>query len=146
MDIRIVSSFAAFDTAYHARITDRHVWISVTDVCSTNHRGLPHNSQRMDELYLRFDDVLCPMFLGKNIQIATPISPSQAQEIAAFVIKWSHIPLIVVNCEAGISRSPAIGGAIQAALLHKHTIFYDKRYRPNPLVYHMVLEALKERL
>jgi predicted protein tyrosine phosphatase len=69
-----------------------------------------------------------------------PITDDQARAIAAFVEANKSVDLFVVNCDAGISRSSAIGAAI---LYHftksDRAIFKDSRYVPNMFVYRKLL-------
>ena len=51
---------------------------------------------------------------------------------------------IICQCEYGQSRSAACAAAIREHFFHDGiTVFSDYRYCPNQLVYHKVLEALK---
>jgi len=65
----------------------------------------------------------------------------QAQAIWQFVKKHlSDIKLVVVHCEAGMSRSPAIAAAICKGLGGDDSRFFDE-FQPNMLVYGLLLEA-----
>lgn len=67
-----------------------------------------------------------------------------AEKIVSFLKIYMVAQLsILVHCEAGISRSAAVAGAI----LKHYTgddklIFSDKKYTPNMLVYSILLKAL----
>ena len=65
----------------------------------------------------------------------------QAQAIWQFVQKHlSDIKVIVVHCEAGMSRSPAVAAAICKSLGGDDSKFFQE-FQPNMLVYRLVLEA-----
>ena len=70
-----------------------------------------------------------------------PITPAQADEIRNFVQKHeSAIGAIVVHCEQGMSRSPAVAAAISDALGLDGRRFWQL-YTPNQHVYHTVADA-----
>lgn len=88
-----------------------------------------------DVLRLSFDDV----DHGEN-----SIDEKSAASIAQFVENWKDkIDLIIVHCEAGISRSAGVGAAIMKYLYNDDSlIFNSPRYAPNMLCYRRVLNAL----
>jgi predicted protein tyrosine phosphatase len=51
------------------------------------------------------------------------------------------IERIVVHCDAGASRSPAVGAALARVLNGDDAEFFAGRYRPNMRVYRMMLNA-----
>jgi len=75
---------------------------------------------------------------GLNLTLFTK---EDAKAILRFVIPYSaKIGLIVVNCEAGISRSSAIAGAL-SKIMNGDDEYYFKHYCPNSLVHRLILEA-----
>lgn len=66
-----------------------------------------------------------------------------AEAIWAFVIE--HLPevgAVAVHCEQGVSRSPAIAAGLLLGLgLSAGDIFDRDRYRPNPYVLRLMLQA-----
>ena len=53
-----------------------------------------------------------------------------------------HLPnleRIVVHCDAGYSRSPAVAAALARVLLGDDAQFFGPRYSPNPRVYRLML-------
>ena len=82
-------------------------------------------------------------------QITSAISPDDAKKIVAFVKSWiNHIELIIVHCEAGMSRSSGVCAALMLWINGDDTpIFGNAFFRPNMLCYRTVLnELLKEGL
>lgn len=72
------------------------------------------------------------------------ITVAQARAIAGFINKWNNIvPLIVVHCHAGVSRSAAVVAAAHKHYTNNDKIFFDN-FCPNMTVYRRVLEALHE--
>ena len=64
-----------------------------------------------------------------------------AKQIVEFVEKWkSKVEVIMIHCEAGISRSAAVGAAL-ARWFYQSDVDFFKRYHPNDLVYQNVLYA-----
>jgi len=48
---------------------------------------------------------------------------------------------IIVQCDAGLSRSPAVGAALARVLNGDDAEFFGGRYRPNMRVYRTLLET-----
>jgi predicted protein tyrosine phosphatase len=77
------------------------------------------------------------MTLPENITLMTR---EQAKQICEFVRKWDgHVGSVVVHCEQGMSRSPAVAAAISKCLGLDERSFY-RQYQPNRHVYRLVLE------
>ena len=82
-------------------------------------------------------DLLQATQLPKAIQLMTP---RHAQAIWAFVDKHKAVPVMVVRCEMGMSRSPDIAAAITRDLGGDDDAFL-REYLPNRYVYDLMLEA-----
>jgi predicted protein tyrosine phosphatase len=96
----------------------------------------------LDAIFLAFDDVDHPVCLSPK-RMCNPLTNEDARDIALFVNRWwGYVKLIIVNCEAGISRSAGVGAAI---LKYKTgddiQIFGNQRYYPNRTCYRKVLTA-----
>jgi predicted protein tyrosine phosphatase len=77
---------------------------------------------------------------------ASLFSSEQADLIWSFVSR--HLPdveRVIVHCDAGMSRSPAVAAAISKALTGDDAEFFAGRYRPNMRVYRFMLEAYARR-
>ena len=108
-------------------------------------------------MQMKFDDVSNDIFeetLGREPteaearQLAKKhhmFSDEQAKKIAAFIKSVSHkADLLICQCEYGQSRSAGLAAAIRQFLYGDGIeIFADERYYPNRVVYHKVLNALK---
>lgn len=69
------------------------------------------------------------------------ISPNQAEEIVRFV-REHDVSHIMVHCEMGRSRSPAIAAALANIFNEGNDqAFFQPPYTPNMLVYRLVLNA-----
>ena len=71
----------------------------------------------------------------------------QAQAIRDFVLcHMDEIDQLIVHCTGGVSRSAAVAAAVLSGLGESDAwIWRDERYRPNPLVYELVLWAFCEK-
>ena len=59
----------------------------------------------------------------------------QAKSIWAFVEKiWNDVEVLMIHCNAGISRSPAVAKAISAKYQPEFAEYFDQLYSPNKLV------------
>ena len=70
-------------------------------------------------------------------------SREHAMQVWTFVQR--HLPeieRIVVHCDAGVSRSPAVAAALSKVLNGDDAEFFGGRYRPNMRVYSTLLETL----
>lgn len=110
----------------------------------------PENDARVEMLRLQFHDVTkCekgdPFFdflTGHKVEIVPP-SREDGAKIAAFVLKHRNIPMLIVNCEAGISRSSGIAAAVSKFFNGDDSEFYDSgKYHPNDRIRRFVLEEL----
>ena len=112
----------------------------------------PHKSPAR----IRHDPLICGV-LTLNFLVAHPIYGSEtAEQMKVFTNQeadtiWdfldkhlSQIEGIVVHCESGTTRSPAIAAAISEALGLDHVKFL-KNYDPSMHVYHTVLNAHERR-
>ena len=89
-----------------------HIVISVTDPNEPEALYLPTNMRR-DILRLSFFDI------NEPIGNLTMVSNDDIEQIVEFVTKWKdEVPLIVTQCEAGISRSSGIAAIAYARLRH----------------------------
>ena len=121
---------------------EAYAFISITDLGVTHPRLLSSPHCR-GVLQLHFSDV--------DERVATIKGPSSyfaafteemAQAIADFVRAQvaEGVGLIVVNCEAGMSRSAGIAAAI-SAFYNRDEFFFLTHYRPNTFVRGLVLAA-----
>ncbi len=97
-------------------------------------------------LRLTFHDVeeTQTRFLGRGPESFLHVTPEQATQIAEFARRWvGQVPLMVVHCEGGISRSAAAAAAISRYFNGVDSFFFE-HYVPNRLVYRRVLEALQQ--
>lgn len=112
-----------------------HVVISIT---SPNYHfpTLPDNPNRLDVLRLSFRDTELCCELDKQF------TKKEAVQIIDFVLKHRrNIKAIWINCEAGISRSPAVAAALEKWFNHSDSQWF-KNYVPNRRVYAILLSEI----
>lgn len=93
-----------------------------------------------DVLFLNFNDTDC-----KDLTSGC-INDEDAENIKEFVQKYEEddsVDLMIVHCEAGVSRSAGVAAAIMKYLWNDDSaIFDDSKYHPNMLCYITVLNTL----
>ena len=118
-----------------------HIIISIK---SPESRGvkIPSNDKRLGTLYLEFHD-FDDVSLNYPSRIKL-ISKEDAKEILVFVAYCPVKPEIVIcQCEAGISRSAGIAGALSKIINGDDKAIF-RHYLPNMLVYRTIMkEAYK---
>lgn len=125
---------------------ERHLVISITDPSFT-HPILPVSGFRHAVLRLHFSDVNERV---ARLPLASPhivaFTPLTAQRIAAFVEEGvaQGVRLVIVNCEAGMSRSTGVATALSRFYNHDET-FFLAHYRPNAWVRRLTLDAMRGR-
>ena len=88
------------------QIKEKHIVISISG-SGDEETIIPPNPHRLSQLFLKFDDIEDIMdnyiFFDR----------SMAQEILDFVEKYcNQISLVIVQCQAGLSRSVAVASAL----------------------------------
>jgi predicted protein tyrosine phosphatase len=95
----------------------------------------------VDAIYLVFDDI------SKHIDGLVIMNDKHAIQIADFVIRWHRHPLIVCQCEAGISRSAGVAAAIMNYLGgDDELIFNSDMLLPNIYVYDKIRSEFLKRV
>lgn len=145
MQLKVMSRNAAVDFCNFAHKA-QSVIISISTTYG-EYKTEPYISEKnnvIDILRLSFLDADCPNdkdVYGRIAKEDELMSDEQANQIVDFVEKYSDY-LIIVHCDAGISRSSAIA----AAILKHYTgddsdIFNSRWYAPNMWCYYKVLKA-----
>ena len=117
----------------------KHMAISIG---TSENIELPKNDNRIAELFLLFDDFDTNKYEKRFQEVPQHynlFTDKMAKEILGFVI--SHpCGVLLVNCEAGISRSAGVAAAIGKVFNGDDTfVFNSGRYMPNMLVYSKIL-------
>ena len=116
--------------------------------------AIPSNDNCVDKLFLKFDDMSydTEKTLAYYDSVAFPMKREDATKILDFVLKYKEdVNDIIIHCEAGISRSPAIAVALSEILNGKeHTTerhiqsLVGLQYA-NLLVRDLILQEYRER-
>jgi len=124
-------------------VKDSYIVISIHDTYSPPARIKRHRDLRAS-LELAFDDFVPTRSLELKGAL-TPMTVEQADEIWKFVDQHrDDVAAIVVQCEAGQSRSPAVAAALCKGMGGSDRQFW-RRYDPNRHVYRLLLEASRRR-
>lgn len=131
-------------------LNEPYIHIAVITPADPHALCLTPNPHRKGVLELRFHDVsrvrdrewLAGELKGTGVEV-TPFSKDHADQIAKFLQEHKTIPHIVVNCDAGSCRSPAIAAAISKVFLGDDEMYF-KRYSPNHHVHHTLCVRLWE--
>lgn len=118
------------------------ILISIESPLATYSREIPDHPNIVEKLTLKFHDIE-EVLKDTDGNVYNPMSVEQAHEIVEFVGKhYNNIENIVVHCDAGISRSSGVAGAILKHYFGDDSqIFDNPRYMPNMHCYRLVLDA-----
>lgn len=127
-----------------------HIVISIRSPSGERVR-LPKNDLRMDTLWLAFHDVddteggQQARHMIKVLREEPVIfSLKMARKVLDFVERNAEATTIVVNCEAGISRSAGVAASLSKVLTGDDEEFF-RRYCPNTTAYKKIMkEAVKK--
>lgn len=93
-----------------------------------------------DVLHLAFHDAEPSQAMGLPEHVVLMTS-EQAAQVWAFVRKWAgQVGAVVVHCEQGMSRSPAVAAALCRALGGDEARFF-REHQPNPYVFRLMCEC-----
>jgi len=106
------------------------------------------NLEFFEEMYSKFLDShpdapeeVKKSYKESEVDYYKPMTDEQAKQIIDFVeAHRKEIEVIVVHCEAGISRSAGVAAALSKIIEGKDDFFF-KKYIPNTLVYSKILKA-----
>lgn len=115
-----------------------HIVISITSAAD-DEAPLRKNENCIGILRLSFPDADAPT---DQFPEAALFSEDDATRIWNFVREHqTAVERILIRCDAGVSRSAAVGAALSKVLNDDDSEFFGGRYRPNARVYKMLLEA-----
>lgn len=114
-----------------------HAIISITTT-ESDLVELPQSVRTRGVLRLTFPDMVTPCTGWSEDRLFTR---NDAERICEFVDEHApRIEELLVHCDAGMSRSPAVAAALSKALYGDDRLFFE-RYIPNQRVYRILLEA-----
>ena len=102
---------------------------------------IPLHPKCIAVLPIQFDDVEEDEWMYGDT-IYKPITEEKAERIWEFVDTWkSDAELILVHCDGGICRSPAVAAAISRVYKGEDKEWFKKPYLPNMKVYNTMLKV-----
>lgn len=117
----------------------RKPWIAIS-ISSYKDFARLHAENRIALLQLAFPDLDLPR-VGWDL-----FSAEQANQVYNFIQPlWEVSDVLMVHCDAGLSRSPAIAAALHKVFVESDNNEYWKRYIPNAHVYKTMLHVAIER-
>lgn len=123
----------------HYKTDHPHIAISITDPSSESSKLINEKNSLLDVFQLQFHDL--DKETGNLKYDKFIFTEDNAKKILEFVIKYENIvDTILVHCEAGISRSAGIAGALSLIYNNNDEHFFSM-YLPNMLVYRTILEV-----
>lgn len=133
MQILTLSAKQLKTPALYSSIKKKHILISIAS-SGKEELELPSNVFRVGQLFLKFDDVEDIdnryVYFDRNM----------AKLVVDFVDRYcNQIELIIVQCEAGLSRSVAIGSALSKIINYTDDAVFTKGI-PNMFVYTTMLD------
>jgi len=123
-----------------SKIIMKHIVISIRSYSKNPekyHVKFSDNSNRIALLSVDFDDISHSQYLDFGVKYGLNLfSEDQAKQIWNFVQEHKDTELLIVHCDAGVCRSPAIAAAIAEGLGQDFTWLFDpKWYHPNEFVF-----------
>lgn len=92
--------------------------------------------------YLQFDDI----DTAESIHGLKPMSDEDAERVVDALLQYvDEISQIIVHCDAGYSRSPAVAAALAKAIGERDEEFFGRDYCANNHVYTTLLRQLSKR-
>lgn len=132
-------------SVFHAsQLTLSSPYALISIMSPPNDVQLQDDPNRKALIRLEFDD------LEKDVPLVGILRPRpcilfdkyMAARILGFVdgVKESGIEIVVIHCEAGISRSAAVAAALSKIHNGDGSLFFSKKTCPNMLVYRTIIE------
>ena len=121
-------------------MAEEHVWISISG--KDDAADLPKRKTCRDILRLEFHDLDVELPGYPDVPL---FSEEHAGQILDFFNKYrNEVPSLVVHCDAGRSRSPAVAAAL-THIMGKQDKPILRQYNPNMRVYRMLLDEFYNR-
>ena len=112
-------------------------WAGISVSTEVDEFPILSKENRIGLLQLHFWDVSQALPGMKRVMPFTRYHSTQILEFVEDV--WDQIDCLLIHCEAGMSRSPAIAAAIDKIYHGKDDVWFKTR-TPNMLVYRTILE------
>ena len=112
-----------------------YAMISIGNSFDTDWADLLEDPNRQRLFQIRFFDTVHP-------RIHNSFSDEMAAEMLQFINECKDLPLFVIHCEHGVSRSAAVGAFISLLINGEDEYYWTNGYHaPNLLVYRRLVKA-----
>jgi predicted protein tyrosine phosphatase len=102
--------------------------------------NLPKHPTCLDVLSIHFDDLAEDITTKELTYLA--ITEQQANQIWTFIANYNNTAeLILIHCDVGVCRSPAVAAAISKVYTGEDRQWFEKPYLPNMKVYNTMLKV-----
>lgn len=127
---------------YAQEFKSNEAWAAISVSTNPQEFANLNADNRVGLLQLSFEDSDLEQPFGE-IPKRNLFCKAHAEQVLAFIDEvWDKIDTLLVHCEAGLSRSPAIAAAVSCIKNGPETDkMYFVRYMPNRLVYRKILET-----
>jgi len=115
-------------------IGKKHIVISFLSTTG-NYEDIKYTA--IDHLNLNVDDI------NKETEGFVLFNNSHAKQILDFIDKYKDVDIIIVQCDAGISRSAAVAAAL-SKIFDQEDFRYFKQYASNMHIYKTILNLYNE--
>ena len=106
------------------------------------------NPYCLDILKIKFDDIWDIEFVDSTVSSrqCKLFTKQDAEEILSFFYSIKNkIGILLVSCDAGISRSAAVAASLLKIFKDDDTEIYNNpRFHPNPMIYRIILDTYNE--
>lgn len=124
-------------------VRSSYIVISITDPHKPDAK-IPKTSGCRAVLRLKFDDAEPTSGFSPSAGLRL-FGEMECTQVASFIDEYrEQVGAVVVHCEAGMSRSPAVAAAVAKWLGGDSAIFFQN-YAPNQFVYDLLTEHLQRR-
>ena len=138
----VVGKLLVLSRSMASAFTCPEPWACISIGCEPGDWPKINKVQQVDLLQLAFADIEFN-YPGEDRIV---FSEDQATQILDFVEKnWDRVNLLMVHCQAGISRSAGTAAAIAKIKYDNDMAYYKPPFIPNKLVYRKILNVAHER-
>ena len=137
MNIKVMSKFEAIEYNYREDIQNNYIIISISSIDTEEHVLFSPNNKCKGVIRLKFNDL--ERDYGDKIRAPRQGDFSGLKMFIDDFVERGNIEDIIVHCEAGISRSSALGAVIAQylGLDEFNLIWNNDKYIPNERVYRL---------
>ena len=146
--MKIIALSALFATKVPEWVQKKHIKVPYIMIRITSPDSdfleVQNAELQKDVLFLKFYDLDKP--LGNDKYDRFLFTGKQANQIIDFVQEYKDVGLIIIHCDAGVSRSAGVAAALSKIINGSDFEFFNSGlYRPNMRVYRFILNCWQHR-